>query len=65
MVKLLIESKQVNRTFIDSYVALVALVETLEKMLHQQRDIFGPLFQSRKVNRYHAHPIIKVFTKLP
>src|SRR5260370_41125387 len=33
-------------------------------MLHEERNVFCPLFERRELNRYHAETIIKVFAKL-
>src|SRR5258708_226886 len=43
--------------------ALVALIETLQKMLHEERNVFRPLFERRELNRHNAETIIKVFAK--
>src|SRR5258708_34526916 len=33
-------------------------------MLHEERNVFRPLFERRELNRYYAETIIKVFAKL-
>src|SRR5258708_13606608 len=44
--------------------ALVALIETLQKILHEEWNVFRPLFERREQNCHHAETIIKVFAKL-
>src|SRR5260370_12676259 len=33
-------------------------------MLHEERNVFRPIFERRELNRYHAETIIQVFAKL-
>ncbi len=41
------------------------LANLLEEMVHQNREVIGPLAQWRKRNRHHIQTIIQILTELP
>src|SRR6202022_3876150 len=57
-------NQQFDRPFADIYFAIVTPIEALQKMLHEKRNVFRPLFERGELNRHNAEAVIEVFAKL-